>query len=83
MESAKYMIKRNFSYCLILISILLYGCSEETKVEKYMNTCVKDMKKHSKEAFDEKKSVLACQQYYQTYPQMFVYWKGRIVTMDD
>ena len=53
------------------------------RVEKYMNNCVKDMKKHGKEAFDEKKSVLACQQYYQTYPQMFVYWKGRIVTMDN
>ena len=50
MLNVKFMIKKNFSYCLILISILLYGCSEETKVEKYMNNCVKDMKNIVKKA---------------------------------
>ena len=83
-------IKKIFISFLFLFLFSLISCSsEESKIEKYMVNCVKDVKKNwydekknksEQEPYNEFKAAAACQAFKSKFPEVFLYLKGKIIT---
>ena len=66
---------------ILVLGLLLSGCSENSKEEKYFANCVKDAKKFT--PYSEETALDACRYQKQYFLDEFNYYKGKIFSKNN
>ena len=87
-SQGKFILTKKFLFLFLIVS--LFSCSsEDSRDEKYMVNCVKDMKdtwydkkkpKSKQKPYSEFKAASSCQIFKSKFPDIFNYFKGKIAT---